>query len=83
MDKEIVPFRQIFELQQCYLHQNGVEFEEELNTSFWPMGEILSLWPRFSFDSYYRPDHPGNYPDHTCDYSDHPCHHSDLPFFGF
>ena len=25
---ETVPF---FELQKCYLHQNGVEFEEELN----------------------------------------------------
>ena len=40
----------VFDLEKCYLHQNGVEFEEELNGM--PMDEILSLWPRFSFDSY-------------------------------
>ena len=39
MDIEIVP---VSELQQCYLHQNGVEFEEELNGM-----PHNGLWTRF------------------------------------
>ena len=36
-----------------FLHQNWVEFEEELNGALlWPMDETLSVWPRFSLDSY-------------------------------
>ena len=32
----------VFELEKCYLHQNGVEFDEELNGM-----PYYDLWTRF------------------------------------